>query len=61
MLVAAPRAAEAAWRLGLHVVAPGNARDLVACVQDEVERWSGDADQALDPALERAVNHGARL
>jgi hypothetical protein len=36
-------------------VAPGDARKLVAGEQQQVERWSREADQRFDPPLELAL------
>jgi hypothetical protein len=55
-----------ARRLGVDLVAAGDARNLLAREEHEVERRGGEADQRLDPPLEGelaggAVGHGARL
>ena len=55
-----------ARRLGVDVVAPGDARDAVAGEEDEVEQRRGEPDHGLDAAAARelggsAVRHSARL
>jgi hypothetical protein len=58
--------AEAAGRLGVELVAPGDARDAVAGEQQDVEGGGGKPDEALDATAPGqlgggAMRHGARL
>jgi hypothetical protein len=58
--------ADPARRLGIDLVAPGHARDLLPGEEDEIEDGRGEADQRLEPAphcelTSGAMRHGGRL
>ena len=55
---AAPASIAAARRLGVDLVAPGDARQPVAGEQQEVERGRGDADERLHAAHAGALDWG---
>ena len=53
-----PGAHRSPRRIGVDLVAPDDARDAVAGVQEQVERGRGNADQRLDPVDAGALGWG---